>query len=213
LSVPENTTSLGAQWQRSLPAHVRAEAWQSLFDNLSPRFSEPQRHYHTLQHIAECLHEFELTDAPGKTQAVELAIWFHDAIYDPRSPSNEEESALLAMSALSALKVPVSLGQKVGSLILATKSHAPSEDPETALLLDIDLSILGRDPVRYAEYESQIRKEYDWVAPEIFASKRREVRQMFATRTPLFQTEWFFRKFERSAKRNLAGALDLLKSS
>src|SRR6185436_9759121 len=99
------------------------------FDELEARYNEPHRAYHNLAHIADCLEQFaaakHLAEAP---LAVELAIWFHDAVYDPRASDNEERSADLAAKVGDELALPGQLQHQVKHLILITKKHARSAD-------------------------------------------------------------------------------------
>lgn len=171
-------------------------------------YAEPHRHYHTQQHLLECLTLFDeqraLVDHPAP---VAMALWFHDAVYDPRAPDNEAQSAAWAARALHAAGVPPASVQAIEALILATRHLTVPTDPATALLVDVDLAILGADPVRYAEYETQIRAEYAWVEPAMFASKRRAVLAQLQARQPLYQTAALRARLEAPARRNLAQAI------
>src|SRR5688572_13475142 len=171
-------------------SHERwAQLWQAVsgqgegrvwFEVLATRYSEPHRHYHTGRHIGECLERFDvvrhLASQPG---AVELALWFHDAIYDTHANDNEEQSAALAERCLEDAAAKPELGLAVRDLILATKTHEQSAHPDAPLLVDVDLSILGKDETRFFEYEEQIRQEYAWVPEPVFASKRAEILKRF----------------------------------
>ncbi len=76
-----------------------------------------------------------------------------------------------------------------------------------AYLLDIDLAILASDPMRFAEYECQIRQEYAWVEPSLYVQKRQQVLRHFLETQPLYQTPFFQKCYERLAKQNLAQTL------
>ncbi len=195
--------------------------WQSATNNLPPAeyyarlvamYSEPHRHYHNLQHIADCLGEFDRAkQLATDTTALELAIWFHDAVYDPRAADNEERSAGLAGDWLRKCGAAAGLAGSVGQLILATKSHDARLHADAPLLVDVDLSILGRPPERFWEYERQIRKEYDWVAAEVFATRRAEILQKFLARPLIYHTEMFFQKLEVQARINLGVSIRQLR--
>lgn len=205
MSSPANRERWEALWKQAA-----LHAPPQTFDQLLAHHAEPQRHYHTLQHISECLREFDqvraLANAP---QLVEVAIWFHDVIYDPRAHDNEERSAQFAVDCLQAAAAPSNDVARVRQLVLATKHHV-ANSPDEALLLDIDLSILGQSPERFSEYERQIRDEYSWVPIDVFSEKRAEVLQRFLHRPRIYTTQHFSARYEQQARTNLAQSLLLL---
>lgn len=171
-------------------------------------YTEGHRHYHNQQHLAECLREWtparHLSASPA---LVELALWFHDAVYDPAASDNEERSADLARDWCDSAGLSVSVAATVSRLVMATKSHLPQGDPDASLVVDVDLSILGRGPKRFAEYEAGIRQEYGWVPEEVFAVKRAEILQGFLTRDFIYANPWFRQRYESRARANLADSL------
>jgi predicted metal-dependent HD superfamily phosphohydrolase len=82
---------------------------------------------------------------------------------------------------------------------------------DAPLLVDVDLSILGPPPERFWEYERQIRKEYDWVAVDVFATKRAEILQKFLERPRIYSTEMFFQKLEVQARIDLGASIRQLR--
>ena len=143
---------------------------------------------------------------------VEMALWFHDAVYDPKAGDNEERSADLAALALSDFGASAASIERVRHLIMLTKTHQPSDDADEALLIDIDLAILGQSVERFDQYEEQIRFEYSWVPEEVYREKRAEVLRGFLIRDQIFVTEPMRQRFERSAKDNLARVVTQLSS-
>lgn len=173
-----------------------------LIEELRARYSEPHRSYHNLAHVEHCLREFaRVRHFAADPEAVEAAIWFHDAIYDPKAKDNEEQSAHLALAML-----PGETGLRVARLIEATKHDGVAADPDAALLCDIDLSILAADEHAFEEYERQVRREYAWVPDEAFARGRSAVLRSFLARQAIYQTEPF-RNLEAPARANLERAL------
>jgi predicted metal-dependent HD superfamily phosphohydrolase len=171
----------------------------SVLDDLIRRYSEPQRAYHNLKHI-----EALLRLLPQEPE-LELAAWFHDAIYDPRQSNNEEQSAQLAKRQLDSLGVDAALVAQVVQLIQATKTHQAS-DATVALFIDADLSILGTEPETYARYARAIRQEYSWVAEADYRAGRSKVLQRFLDRERIYQTD-MFEQFEARARENMEGEL------
>ncbi len=191
----------------TLDGQVRAKLWSELL----PRYSEPHRHYHNVQHIEECLREFAFSEHLARDSvAVELAILFHDAIYDPRRHDNEEQSVELAITFLKEVALG-SAAESVAALILATKHNVLPSDVDAQLLVDIDLAILGQPESRFDEYEAQIRGEYSFVPEEVFRRKRAEILERFLARPQIYRTEFFIGRYEKSARSNLMRSLKQLR--
>lgn len=176
---------------------------QKVFNKLIAAYSEKQRAYHTLQHLYECLVLFESIRADlNDANAVELALWFHDVVYDPQAKDNELKSAELFEQYL-AQDLSIDIVQKIKQWIIATQKHESTNELDLQFLLDIDLAILAASPARFAEYEQQIQQEYAWVDPDFYSIKRKEVLAHFYQTESLYQTEHFQKSFERKAKSNL----------
>jgi|JI10StandDraft_1071094.scaffolds.fasta_scaffold291900_2 predicted metal-dependent HD superfamily phosphohydrolase len=177
-------------------------------------WDEPHRAYHTLQHLQECFDRLDEAVAAAERPAeIELALWFHDAIYDTRAPDSEERSARWARQSLVEAGVAVEAARRVEALVLATKHSGIPDDPDTRILIDVDLSILGAGPDRYAEYERQVRKEYSWVPEDGFRAARRRILSSFLTRPRIYGTEWFHDRLETRARDNLESALRSLEAA
>jgi predicted metal-dependent HD superfamily phosphohydrolase len=176
-----------------------------LFEELLAAYKEAQRHYHSQQHLAECLTHFEqsrqLAERPGE---VAIALWFHDAIYDVRGKSNERQSADWAIRALAASSADAATQERVGQLIMVTKHDAAPIKPDEQLLVDIDLCILGATPQRFVEYDWQVRAEYSWVPSFLYNIKRRSVLRSFLARPTIYSTSYFRERYEAQARINLA---------
>lgn len=174
-------------------------------------YRAPDRAYHTLQHLGEC---FDRLDEAGELMErageVLVALWFHDAVYDTRSSANEADSAAWAARVLREQGAGNACVARVERLILATRHDRAPETPDEALLVDVDLAILGADRARFDEYEGQIRREYGWVPPDAFRAGRRAVLTWFLERPFLYSTEPFRRRFEAPARANLRRALAAL---
>jgi predicted metal-dependent HD superfamily phosphohydrolase len=173
-------------------------------------YSEPHRHYHTLTHIAELLQLLEEHGGASDKDAVQLVILFHDAMYDPASRDNEEESAELAAQRLAALGFPAPFVAKVDRFIRATRHSLPPrrhDDPDLNLLLDLDLSILAAPPDRYAAYVAAIREEYRAVPQDVFVAGRRAMLEGFLARKQIYLTERLRALWEAPARANMVAEL------
>ncbi len=202
--------SLEQSWSR---------AWQNLqllppnglLDQLRTAYSEPQRHYHTQQHLQECLSLFSSAiDSATHPGEVEIALWFHDAIYDIRGQNNELLSAQWAVQALAQAGADMSVTQRVHELIMTTCHDAIPTGPDQQLLVDIDLSILGATAARFEEYDRQVQAEYSWVPSAIYRAKRREILSGFLDRPFIYSTQHFRDRYEMQARANLAHLVEQL---
>lgn len=201
----------GEAWRRLWGELGAPEVPGGLFNQLVAAYSERHRHYHTLQHLRECLAHFDAAASLARHPAeVELALWFHDAVYDPRRQDNEERSADWAARSVQAAGCDEAIARRVQAMVLATREHAATADPDTALLLDIDLAILGASAARFAEYERQVRAEYAHVDDESFRRGRASVLAGFAARPRLYLTDVFHDALEARARENLRLTLQTL---
>ncbi len=204
-------TQLEQSWCAAWPALTQNDAGEALFKALLAAYSEPQRHYHTLQHLQECMDHFasaaHLAQHPHE---VAIALWFHDAVYDTHAHNNEAASAQWAVQALRAAGAPGDACARVEALIMATQHNAAPATPDACLLVDIDLSILGADEARFAQYEAQIKCEYSFVDSAVFNVKRAEILRGFMAREKIYGTPFFNRQLEAKARENLTRSIQLL---
>jgi predicted metal-dependent HD superfamily phosphohydrolase len=191
-------------WQRAWTGIGAVGEGAALFAQLKTAYAEPQRHYHTLQHLGECLAAFDAAqDLAEHPHEVEMALWFHDAIYDVKGSANEQRSADWARDALLAASVAPTSAQQVHDLVMATRHTAVPQGRDEQLLIDIDLSILGAERARFDEYEQQIRKEYAYVPGFLFRRKRKEILKGFLDRPAIYSTPHFHDALETRARDNL----------
>jgi predicted metal-dependent HD superfamily phosphohydrolase len=164
-----------------------------------------------LRHIRHCLRELDLAQSSAQDPAaVELAIWFHDAIYDPTRHDNEERSAEVMAAVLRDARLGEPLIDRVGALIVATKHAQPPTDADAQLLLDIDLSIFGQSVEDFDAYERAIRLEYQHVASDAFRAGRAGVLRKFLARPHIYFTPSFKERYEWPARRNLQRSIERL---
>lgn len=194
-------------------SHSWNRAWTDLglvpqagdLESLIQAYSEPQRRYHTVQHLEECMAHFDaakaLAQKPGE---VAIALWFHDAVYGLQSKTNERESADWSTRVLAQAGAPPTTQQRVHDLIMATRHEATPTDPDQRLLVDIDLAILGATESRFAEYDRQVREEYSWVPSFLYNRKRKEILSGFLARSEIYSTPHFRDRYESQARKNLA---------
>ncbi len=174
-------------------------------DELVAAYTAPCRHYHNLGHIEDCLGALARVNDLSVTEREILteAIWWHDVVYDPTRSDNEELSARLALA-----HVRPDVSQEVGRLIRLTRTHQVElADRLGAILISIDLSILGAEPARYDAYAAAIRKEYAHVPDGDYRAGRARVLRQFAERPFIFPDAAFAEAYDRQARENLAREL------
>ena len=179
-----------------------------LFADVMRRYAEPHRSYHTTRHLEECFAKLDEGRAHAERfYEVELALWFHDAVYEVRNSDNEERSASWAQAAVSEAGIDHAIGSRVRDLILATRHDVMPSTNDAALLIDVDLAILGAPAERFDEYERQVREEYSWVPGFLFRRKRREILEGFLRRPAIYSTELFRGRYESAARANLTRSI------
>jgi predicted metal-dependent HD superfamily phosphohydrolase len=204
-------TALWPSWSRCWSGLGANGEGRELFANLIAAYDEPQRRYHTLQHLHECLSLFETYRALAiEPDEVEVSLWFHDAIYQVRASDNEEKSARWAEDSLRAASVEPERIARIRNHILATRHAVLPEGSDQCLLVDIDLSILGAAPERFDQYEAQVQDEYGWVPRFLFRRKRREILAEFLARKSIYSTPSIRDLLEARARENLARSIALL---
>jgi predicted metal-dependent HD superfamily phosphohydrolase len=179
-----------------------------LHGELIARYSEPHRSYHTLQHLGECFEKLdELRALAEKPPEIELALWFHDAIYDVKRRDNEKKSADWARASALAAGTPAAACDRVHALVMATRHQAVPQGTDAEILVDVDLSILGAAPGRFDEYERQVREEYGWVPEFLFRRERRKILRDLLARPRIFNTARFRDRYEQQALSNIKRSL------
>lgn len=214
---PLDDAALAATWVaawssvgHSAPAGLRVE--------LMSAWSEPHRHHHDQRHLRECLALWtQWRDHSRRAGEVAIALWFHDAIYDPRAPSNELHSAAWAARSLARAGADSDTAQRVHDLVMsteqATQHDAPADlgsSPDAQLVVDIDLSILGSPAERFERYDQDVRKEYAGVPGLRYRETRAQLLQSLLDRPRLYHGEHAVALLEAQARINLAAALSRL---
>lgn len=174
---------------------------------LRAAYAEPQRAYHTLAHLQGCLARLAAAPASPYQPVIALALWFHDAIYDPRATDNEEQSAAWAGEALHQGGVAPAIAEEIVALVLATKHTVAAQGAAAELIVDIDLSFLGDAPAQFAEHNRAIRYEYQWVPEAEYRRGRSQILAGFLARPTIYHTPLFYTRFEEQARCNLAGEI------
>ncbi|RYZ19939.1 MAG: hypothetical protein EOO16_18410 [Chitinophagaceae bacterium] len=181
-----------------------SSAAEAMWAALEAAYAEPVRRYHTLSHLEDVLRALDPVQSLLKDRsAVLFALFYHDAVYDPASATNEEDSAELAQERMHVLGVPGKTMAHCRRMILATKGHAATGDTDTDLFTDADLAILGADPERYADYAHAIREEYAVYPDAVYLPGRKKVLEHFLGMEQIYKTPYFYGRLEEAARVNL----------
>ena len=181
-------------------------------DNLLARWQEPQRRYHTLDHLTAVLDHVDVLEKyADDPDAVRLAAWFHDAVYLPERSENEERSARLAERALPEAGVLGDSTAEVARLVRLTVTHDPAGDDRNGqVLCDADLAILASPPSAYAASTAAVREEYHFVPNDAFREGRAAILRQLLGLPRLFRTPYGEAEWEATARYNLRAELEML---
>ncbi|WP_022953160.1 HD domain-containing protein [Leucothrix mucor] len=187
----------------ALGAELTDQTSDQLFMELHQAHADEARFYHNEQHISECLSQFQLIRTLAERPAeVEIAFWFHDAVYETKASDNEARSAEWAKTFLSSVGVDEVSVARVVAMIIATKSHK-TYDTDSALLVDIDLGILGASEAAFERYDEAIRSEFHWAPLAQYKLARAQVLRGFLNREFIYKTDYFRSNYEQQARNNL----------
>ena len=184
---------------------------ENLWAEIEKKYAEKGRHYHNLGHLDNMSTELEnVRNKITCFTSVSFSIFYHDAIYNSTSKSNEEKSAEFAIKHLQKLGTDLRFREKVSEQILATKLHERSHDNDINYLLDADLSILGAGPDDYLAYTQKIRKEYSIYPDLLYKPGRKKVLQHFLDSESIFKTNYFIENYEVQARKNIRAEIESL---
>jgi predicted metal-dependent HD superfamily phosphohydrolase len=212
---------LASKWQQcwidsSIPTSDRTRydgrAIELAWEQLVAAYTQPDRHYHNLNHIHHLLKTIARFDHLLENPlAISLAAWFHDYVYDSQAADNELQSAKAAGELLAKIGASGDLIDRVQQLIMATQRHQiAAEDGDLCMFLDADLAILGADPDRYQTYARSIRREYSWVPDAEYRAGRIRVLTSFLQRDRLYHTKLLFSELEAIARFNIQQEINIL---
>lgn len=198
----------GALWRRCV-ASPSATPAAEVYERLRGLLGDPRRHFHNLGHIRHCLRRVdEVAARLADRDAVEMALWFHDAIYEPGDPANERRSAELFL-ALS-VGAPPALRCRVSRLILTTRHNAPPRGGDRCFIDDIDLVGFGAPWDEFMRQGALLREEFSMQTDAEYHHGQVAFLRMLARRPVFFATDYFRSRYEAAAQDNLRRLLDLL---
>lgn len=212
MATPERTEKLQAMWTRLMGDYSvsPAEAY-SVFDHLDAAYREPHRHYHTFDHLYDIFRVVgRLSSGLSDPGAVQLAVWFHDVVYDPKRDDNEDRSTEQMVEWLAPFGMPDATLAAAARLVRATTHRDCPVEADEVVLVDADLAILGAAEYRYREYAGAIRREYDWVSDGDYRAGRTRILERFLARDTVFTHPVMIAEGESAARQNLTTEIAML---
>jgi len=190
-------------WQRCLNEGA-ADASAAIHQRMVNAYNEPQRHYHTLVHIDHCLSIFDQCKSLATNpDALEIAVWFHDVIFEPGKPDNEARSAEL-YQALSAQAHNTEFRELVGRLIMATLHDGRSlDDSDAGYMVDIDLSSFGLPWEDFWRDSQHLRKESADLSDAEYYRRQGDFQTCLLAKPRFYLTDYFCQRYEQQARDNL----------
>ncbi len=195
---------------------VNIDAAAKVFvDVVAPAYAEPHRRYHTMTHITDSFGTLDaLVPETQRSLSLELALWFHDVVYDPKRTDNEHQSRLV-LARPQGMSSQVSVRDAMDMIVMTAKHVNTARDSalreDAQRLLDVDCSILGAADSAFDDYCNQIEREYAWVPESAYVSKRIEILEAFLAREQLYGTAVFRAVFEEQARSNLGREIKRLR--
>ena len=205
----------GVGFERFCALWIRTSAVKSsdrareIYDLLVALHNEHWRRYHALRHITHCLTELDRIECGvGALDVVEMALWFHDAIYLPGSADNEQRSAVLFRRQCSVFFEPTFV-DTVCELILITRHPAEPHDEAQRYIIDIDLSSFGLPWAEFLRDSQHVREEQSALSDAEYYAGHRRFLNALISRARIYHTAFFYSLYEQTARENIARLLAL----
>lgn len=203
IASPGGADRFQALWRRCLREGARDDG-SAIYQRLIDAYREPQRHYHTLSHIEQCLDMFDACRPLAQDpDSLELAVWFHDAIFEPDRPDNEKRSAELYLE-LSRGVHDDERRRLVERLIMATLHDGNSlDDADAVYMVDIDLSSFGLSWENFLEDSRNLRRESARLSDADYYRKKKNFQACLLAKERFYLSDFFADRLERQARANL----------
>lgn len=207
----------------AISSYITPEKASILWQDIAMRYNEPQRAYHSLQHIQQLFGQFDqVKNNLHEPHIIALALLYHDVIYEPTRSDNELKSAEYAVESLTGY-LSAEQCQHIYALIMMTASHQidkwsnkvkeREEYSDAAYLLDMDLSILGSSWSVYEHYSHAVRQEYAHVSDDDYRVGRMAVLKELLAHPTLYLTDYYYERLEKQARKNIEHEITLLHAS
>ena len=185
---------------------------EAAFAVLVRHYGEPWRRYHTAEHLEACLLHFDAArDHMEEPDTVEIALWYHDAIYDVRRGDNEERSAKLFLETVDGA-ADSGFCSRVWDLIMVTQHMDPPDQVDARYIVDIDLSSFGQEWEAFMSDSRKVRAELTHLSDAEFNGSQLKFLRKLRNRKNFYSSEYFRSRYEGRARANLDRLLTLLEA-
>lgn len=180
-------------------------------------YDEAGRHYHDRAHLGSVLHHLDwakenVTETQGLFDpekqklfdTVELALWYHDVVYNPKAQDNEAQSRNRLLTEARQLGIAEDVAKEAAALVDVTARHMTARGRAENIMVDCDLASLGETPTAFMRNNANIRKEYAHVPAPLFTVGQNKIMGAFLKEKRIYKTEAFYRCYEEQARKNLA---------
>ena len=189
-------------WGRC-PIDTRVASPVAAYAELARHYGEPWRRYHTGEHLDACLRHFDSArQHMEEPDAVEMALWYHDAVYDVRGNDNEERSAQLFKETVEGA-ADEGFCDRVCDLIMVTQHMDPPEQGDARYIVDIDLSSFGQPWDAFIADSRKVRAEITHLSDAEFNESQSKFLRKLQSRPSFFTSEYFRDRYEARARVNL----------
>jgi len=195
-----------ALWRRCVVTPPSPDG-DAVYNDLHRLYGAPYRRFHNLNHIRDCLRRFdEVAPLLVDRDSVELALWFHDAVYDIGVSDNERRSAemFLALSAGARF----TFRHHVCGLIMATRHARRVHGNDRSFMVDIDLSGFGAPWEEFMRSGTRLREESSALPDAQYHAGQAVFLSRLQRRPRFFFTDYFHDRYETTARANLRRILD-----
>jgi predicted metal-dependent HD superfamily phosphohydrolase len=197
-----NAERFAAVWKRN-HAGPGARPAAPLYDEIAAHYGAPNRTYHTLGHVDDCLARLDtVATLVEDRHAIEIAIWFHDVICDSGAPDNEARSSRWYLERSAGATPRFRLA--VCRMILASRHAEPAVRLDSRYMVDIDLAGFGHPWPEFRRTTDLVRGEFPHKSDAEFARGLAPFMRSLVARESLYLTDFFRERCEATARRNVA---------
>jgi len=197
-------------WQRHSQEPLPGFA-NEIFSQLATMYGEEWRSYHNIGHISDCLGYFDdCCDQASNPDAMEMAIWFHDCIYEIGARNNEARSRDWFMEQTRGI-LDDKFRNRVSELIMDTCHRHQPDTEDGKLIADIDLTSFSLPWDQYIADGKNVQKELGNDKPGSDPSKKIGFLANLSKRDTVYFSPYYLENFEKSAQDNISTHLVQLK--